>query len=65
MIFKTVIEKRSRKKTEVCPNCKGKIGISLPIFGGTTKCFELETPSSIKPVETIAPFEVDYINVKA
>lgn len=24
MIFKTVIEKRSRKKTEVCPNCKGK-----------------------------------------
>lgn len=41
-----------------CPACKGKIGISLPIFGGTTKCFEWETP---EPVETIAPFEVNYI----
>lgn len=47
-----------------CPNCKGQIGISLPIFGGTTKCFEWETPSCIKPAETIAQFEVNYINVK-
>ena len=41
-----------------CPECKGKIGISLPVFGGTTKCFEWKTPSCIKPIETIAPFEV-------
>ncbi|MCH7826412.1 MAG: hypothetical protein IIC75_00325 [Bacteroidetes bacterium] len=48
-----------------CPECKGKIGISLPIFGGTTKCFEWKTPPHVKPVETVAQFEVNYINVKA
>lgn len=23
-----------------CPACKGAIGISMPIFGGNTECFE-------------------------
>ena len=42
-----------------CPACKGKIGISMPIFGGTTKCFEWETSPNVKQYVTIAPFTVN------
>lgn len=42
-----------------CPACKGKIGISLPIFGGTTKCFEWDVPKSVERLETIVPFTVN------
>lgn len=42
-----------------CPACKGKIGISIPIFGGTTKCFEWSVPSHVKRMKTVAPFTVN------
>jgi hypothetical protein len=31
-----------------CPACKGKIGISVPLFGGNTKCFEWIAPKTTK-----------------
>lgn len=31
-----------------CPGCKSAIGISLPIFGGNTECFEWNAPKTIK-----------------
>jgi len=42
-----------------CPACKGNIGISMPIFGGTTKCFEWADSPHIERLETIAPFSVN------
>lgn len=42
-----------------CPACKGKIGISMPIFGGTTECFEWDVPANVTGVKTIAPFMVN------
>lgn len=41
-----------------CPACKGKIGISIPIFGGTTECFEWGTNPKYQ-LRTKAPFTVN------
>lgn len=29
-----------------CPGCKSAIGISMPIFGGNTECFEWNAPKT-------------------
>jgi len=42
-----------------CPTCKGKITISVGIFGGGLKCWETDCPSSIKRLETITPDKVN------
>ena len=42
-----------------CPACKGSIGISVPIFGGNTKCFEWETSPNVERMETITPNKVN------
>jgi hypothetical protein len=44
-----------------CPNCKGLVGISVPIFGGNTKCYEWNPPKIKDPVilETETPFKVN------
>ena len=42
-----------------CPACKSNIGISEPIFGGTTKCFEWDVPNGVSRLETVAPFTVN------
>jgi len=44
-----------------CPACKGKIGISMPIFGGHTKCFEWDAPTAkaLTRLETETPFKVN------
>lgn len=41
-----------------CPACKGKITISIPIMGGTLKCWETECPRSVKRLETETPIKV-------
>ncbi len=41
-----------------CPACKGKIGISILIFGGTTECFEWDTNPKYQLI-TKAPFTVN------
>jgi hypothetical protein len=41
-----------------CPACKGKVGIRIPIMGGTTECFELGVKDSIR-ITTKAPFTVN------
>ena len=59
-------EKMNKAKYPVfntrCPACKGKIVISMPIYGGTTRCYEQADSPSIKRLETIAPFTVNYKN---
>ncbi|MBK7362919.1 MAG: hypothetical protein IPJ01_11525 [Micavibrio sp.] len=44
-----------------CPICKGIIGITIPIFGGNTKCFEWNIPKIIEHtrLKTEAPFKVN------
>jgi hypothetical protein len=42
-----------------CPKCKGKITISIPIFGGELKCWETECPKEIERLETITPNKVN------
>ena len=44
-----------------CPGCKSAIGISIPIFGGNTKCFEYYPPNTDKPerLQTETPFKVN------
>jgi hypothetical protein len=44
-----------------CPACKGLIGISIPIFGGNTKCFEWNPPKTIanNQLENITPNKVN------
>lgn len=38
-----------------CPVCKGKITISIPIFGGVLKCWETHCPKTVKRLETVTP----------
>lgn len=38
-----------------CLKCKGKITISVPIFGGFLKCWETECPPTVKRLKTITP----------
>ncbi len=42
-----------------CPACKGKIGIQIPIFGGTTECFEWDTLPNVEQLITKSPFTVN------
>lgn len=44
-----------------CPKCKGKITISVPIFGGNTKCWETNPPKTKKDLQlkTETPFTVN------
>jgi hypothetical protein len=42
-----------------CPACKGKIGISTPIYSGNTTCFEWDVPKSVKRLETITPNKIN------
>lgn len=42
-----------------CPACKGNIGIKMPIFGGTTECFEWDTSPNVEQLRTKAPFKVN------
>ncbi len=44
-----------------CPKCKGKITISVPVFGGFTKCWETNCPPSVKRLETITPNNINGI----
>ncbi len=49
-----------------CPACKSAIGISIPIFGGNTKCFEWTAPKTIENnrLETITPNKKNGIVLK-
>ena len=47
-----------------CPKCKSWLGISMPIFGGTTECFEWNVPKNVRPQKTVAPFLVNGEPVK-
>lgn len=40
-----------------CPKCKSAIGILAPIFGGTTKVYEWDSPKSDQ-LSTEADFEI-------
>lgn len=42
-----------------CPGCRGEIGITIPIFGGNTKCFEWNAPKTGERLETITPNKVN------
>ena len=44
-----------------CPACKSAIGISVPIFGGNTKCFEWDAPKTEKNnrLESITPNKIN------
>lgn len=42
-----------------CPKCKGKITISVPIMGGTLKCWETECPKTVERLETETPNKVN------
>lgn len=42
-----------------CPGCKGFVGVTVPIFGGSTKCFEWDVPAGHYRPETTAPFRVN------
>jgi hypothetical protein len=46
-----------------CPGCKSAIGISIPIFGGNTKCFEWNPPKTKEDnqLRTETPFTVNGI----
>ena len=58
-------EKMEKAKLPVfsmkCPACKSKIGISIPIFGGTTKCFEWNAPKTVanNRLENVAEFKIN------
>ena len=58
-------EKMDKAKLPVlkmkCPACKSWIGISMPMFGGTTKCFEWNAPNTKENnrLENITPFKVN------
>jgi transcription elongation factor Elf1 len=38
-----------------CEKCKGKITISVPIFGGELICYETNCPKSVERLETTTP----------
>lgn len=44
-----------------CPGCKSAIGISIPIFGGNTKCFEWNAPKTKDDnrLENISPNKIN------
>ena len=44
-----------------CPACKSKLGISMPIFGGNTECFEWDAPKTEKDnrLKTITPNKIN------
>ena len=44
-----------------CPACKSAIGISIPIFGGNTKCFEWNPPKTKENnrLENITPNKIN------
>jgi hypothetical protein len=42
-----------------CPGCKGLIRIKIPIFGGTTECFEANPPKTIKDKVSVSPFKIN------
>lgn len=44
-----------------CPGCKSWIGIKVPIFGGTTECFEWDPPKTKENNQLItkSPFRVN------
>lgn len=42
-----------------CPACKGSIGISIGMYGGSTECFEWETSPNVERLKTVAPFKVN------
>ena len=58
-------EKISKAKYPIfktkCPACKSKVGISTPIFGGQTKCFEWDAPKTRENnrLETITPNRIN------
>lgn len=57
-------ERASKAKYPVfkmkCPGCKSWVGISMPIFGGNTKCFEWNKPKTSEPrLENITPNKVN------
>lgn len=45
----------------MCPKCKGKITISIPVFGGVLKCWETNCPPSVKRLETETPNKINGI----
>lgn len=42
-----------------CPFCKGKITISMPIFGGQTECWETNCPKTVERLKTVTPDRVN------
>jgi hypothetical protein len=44
-----------------CPGCKSYIGISLPIFGGVTKCFEWEADATGNRLKTESEFKIFFV----
>lgn len=42
-----------------CPTCKGKITISIPIFGGELKCWETDCPKTVDRLETVTHNKVN------
>lgn len=44
-----------------CPACKSAIGISIPIYGGNTKCFEWNPPKTTENnrLENITPNKIN------
>ncbi len=51
-----------------CPHCKSSVGVSMPIFGGNTECFEWNAPKleHAEPLKTITPnkFNGQYLPIK-
>lgn len=47
-----------------CPACKSKLKILMPIFGGTTQCWEADVPKNVERLTTKSPFCVNGIPVK-
>lgn len=49
-----------------CPACKGAIGISMPILGGVTECFEWYAPKakSLFQLRTKSFFKVNNTIIK-
>ena len=43
-----------------CPACKSAIGISVPIFGGHTECFEWNSPKTkCEKLKTVTPNRIN------
>lgn len=44
-----------------CPACKGAIGISVPIFGGNTRCFQWIAPKTKENnrLENVTPNKIN------